>query len=99
MSRITFAQLREKDVINLCDGSKLGCIYEIEFDTCSGQLCSLIVSRSEGMFSFLRECKLTLPWNRIECIGDDAVLVKISNSEIESFFKSDRKRRVYERDS
>ena len=94
MSRITNAQLRQKDVINLCDGTRLGCISEIEFDTCSGQICSLILS-SGGLFSF-KDCRIILPWNRIECIGEDAILVKITNSEYDTYFKSGKKRKSCE---
>ena len=97
MSRITSAQLRQKDVINLCDGTRLGCISEIEFDTCSGQICSLILS-SGGLFSFSKDCGIVLPWSRIECIGEDAILVKITNSEFDTFFKSGRKRKNCECD-
>lgn len=95
MSRITSAQLRQKDVINLCDGTRLGCISEIEFDTCSGQICSLILS-SGGLFSFGKDSGIVLPWNRIECIGEDAILVKISNSEVETFFKGSKRRKNFE---
>lgn len=97
MSRITSAQLRQKDVINLCDGTRLGCISEFEFDTCSGQICSLILSNG-GLFSFSKDCRIVLPWNRIECIGEDAILVKISNSEFETFFKSSKRRKSFEND-
>lgn len=91
MSRITCAQLRQKDVINLCDGTRLGCITEIEFDTCSGQICSLILSRSGGLLGFSRESPLVLPWSRIECIGEDAILVKILASELECFCRDSKK--------
>ena len=98
MARITSAELRQKDVINLCDGTRLGCITEVEFDTCSGQICALILS-SGGMFSFMKDCRIVLPWNRIECIGGDAILVKISNSEYDAFFKGSKKRKAFEKDS
>lgn len=98
MARITSAELRQKDVINLCDGTRLGCITEIEFDTCSGQICALILS-SGGMLSFIKDSRIVLPWNRIECIGEDAILVRISNSEYDAFFKSIKKRKSFEKDS
>ena len=91
MSRITTTQLRQKDVINLCDGTRLGCITEVEFDTCSGQICSLILTRSGGLFGFSKECPLVLPWGRIECIGEDAILVKIPASEFECFCRDTKK--------
>ncbi len=87
MARMTCTQLRRKDVINLCDGSRLGYFSEIEFDTCSGQICSLVLSRCSGFLGFSKDPALVLPWNRIECIGEDAVLVKIPASEIECFCK------------
>lgn len=98
MARITSAELRQKDVINLCDGTRLGCITEIEFDTCSGQICALILS-SGGMLSFIKDSRIVLPWNRIECIGEDAILVRISNSEYDAFFKAIKKKKSFEKDS
>ena len=29
-------ELREKEVINICDGKRLGCIVDLEFDICGG---------------------------------------------------------------
>ena len=98
MARITSAELRQRDVINLCDGTRIGCITEVEIDTCSGQICSLILSNG-GMFSFMKESRIVLPWNRIECIGEDAILVKISNSEYDAFFKSSKRSKSFEKDS
>lgn len=84
MSRITCSQLREKDVINLCDGTRLGYISEIEFDSCNGQICSMILCRSGGFLGFSKDAPLVIPWSRIECIGEDAVLVKITCAELDS---------------
>ena len=82
MARMFLAQLRDKDVINLCNASRIGYIYEIEFDSCTGQICSLVLCRDSGWLSFKKEDDLVLPWTRIECIGEDAVLVKISEDEL-----------------
>ena len=35
--------MREKEIINLRDGCRLGSVCDIEFDTCSGTIVSLIV--------------------------------------------------------
>ena len=82
MARMFLAQLRDKDVINLCNASRIGYIYEIEFDSCTGQICSLVLCRDSGWLLFKKEDDLVLPWTRIECIGEDAVLVKISEDEL-----------------
>lgn len=89
MSRMTLSQLRDKDVINLCNATRLGCIEEIEFDSCSGNICSLILCRNGGFWGWGKNNSLILPWSRIECIGDDAVLVKITDEEL-ACFESDR---------
>ena len=97
MARMFLAQLRDKDVINLCNASRIGYIYEIEFDSCTGQICSLVLCRESGWLSLKKEEDLVLPWTRIECIGDDAVLVKISEeefSELDVKTKNKRKNRA-----
>ena len=93
MSHLSFSELRCKDVINVCDGSRLGTITELEFDSCNGQICALILSSGAGFFSFKREQKIVLPWNRIECIGDDAILVKLSKSDLNCLEQSKLGRR------
>ena len=98
MGRISSAQLRQKDVINMCDGSRLGCITELEFDTCSGQVCSLILTHG-GLFAFSKDCRIVLPWSRIECIGEDAILVKLSDSELDAYFRTSKKHRISQNDS
>ena len=97
MARMTSAQLRQKDVINVCDGTRLGCITEIEFDSRSGQICSLILS-SGGLISFSRESRIVLPWNRIDCIGEDAILVRISKTEYDAFFRAGKRCKSFEKD-
>ncbi len=92
MSKMTCAGLRQKDVINLCDGSRLGYISEIEFETCTGQICAFVLCRSGGLLGFSKDPPLILPWSRIECIGEDAVLVKIPASELECFCKPNKRK-------
>ena len=82
MALITLSQLRDKDVINLCNASRMGYINEIEFDSCTGQICSLVLCRTGGILSLVKDGSLVLPWSRIECIGDDVVLVKIPDDEM-----------------
>ena len=82
MNKMNTACLREKDVINLCDGARLGHVSEIEFDACDGKICALVVNRECGLFSFGKDSVFIVPWCRIECIGEDAVLVRIPAGEL-----------------
>ena len=59
------ARLAEKCVINLCDG----------------RITALLVPREQGMFNFGKCENIVVPWDKIECIGEDAILIKISPCE------------------
>lgn len=68
--------LRCKEVINICDGVRLGYVCDVEVDTCSGRLVSIIVpgfARFFGLFG--REDDYVVPWECIKKIGDDIILV------------------------
>lgn len=69
--------LRDKDVINICDGRKLGCVEDVEVDVNSGRLIAIIVPCDGRLFGFVRSKNLVILWDSIEKIGDDTILVKI----------------------
>lgn len=46
MANTTFCELREKEIINICDGARLGCICDLEIDDCTGTICSICGSRT-----------------------------------------------------
>ena len=73
--------LGEKSVINLCDGKDLGYVCDIKFSTEDGKICALVVPKCCGLFS-LGKCEmLIIPWENVECIGEDTVLVRINENE------------------
>jgi YlmC/YmxH family sporulation protein len=43
MANTTFCELREKEIINICDGARLGCICDLEIDDSTGTICSIVV--------------------------------------------------------
>ena len=81
MERISTCDLREKEVINLCNGARLGCPNDFEFQSCDGRIAALVITHSGGCLGLGRERELIIPWNRIECIGEDTILVKLSAEE------------------
>lgn len=74
-------ELRCKDIINLCDGSKLGYASDFEFDIDNGKILSIIINSHNGFFNIGKNDRIIIPWDKIECIGDDTVLVKVQISE------------------
>ena len=61
----------------MCDGTNLGCATDFEIDLCDGRITALIVPRPCGFLWLSHEHDLIIPWSKIECIGDDTILVKL----------------------
>ncbi len=97
MNTISTADLRRKEIINLCDGARLGCASDFEFDVCSGSITALIVRTDDGFLGLCQGDTLCIPWSRIECIGEDIVLVRYQSDELKDFFKK-RKKKLFKND-
>lgn len=82
MKRCSTADLRRLEIVNLCDGSRLGYASDFEFDREDARILALIITGSCGIFGWGREDDLIIPWHRIECIGEDTILVKLTQSDL-----------------
>ncbi len=71
-------ELRQKEVINVCTCSSLGCVIDVEIDVKNGRVTALIVP-GPGRFSsfFGRDNEIVIPWQCICQIGNDIILVEI----------------------
>ena len=78
MERFSTCELREKEVINLHDGTRLGCPYDFEFNVYEGTITALIIPRPGGFLGLGKANDLVIPWNKIERIGTDAILVRMT---------------------
>lgn len=74
-----FSELRNKEVINKIDGSRLGTICDFEVDTQTGQMVSLLILGKGRLFSALTET-IKINWEDIKVIGEDTVLVTYRKS-------------------
>lgn len=78
--RIT--DLRNKDVINIHDGSRLGYVCDVEVDTCTARLKAIIIYGRAKMFGLLgHEDDCVICWEDIEVIGEDSILVNCSHKK------------------
>ncbi|MBO7275469.1 MAG: YlmC/YmxH family sporulation protein [Clostridia bacterium] len=82
MREITTADLCSMEVINLCDGGKLGYPTALEFCAEDGKVTALIIPRESGFLGLGKTERYRIPWCRIECIGEDTVLVKLTAAEL-----------------
>ena len=73
----TFCELRDKEVISVKDGRRLGFISDLEIVLCTGRVNCIILPPSGSCLAlFSKKGKIVIPWNAIEKIGDDIILVK-----------------------
>lgn len=74
LSRI--GDLRNRDVISVKDGVRIGLVGDIEIDTQSAMLAAVVVYGRPRFFGLLgHEDDCVIPWSDIRMIGEDAVLV------------------------
>lgn len=82
MKHCSTAELRHLEIVNLCDGSRLGYASDFEFDCEDARITALIIGGACGLFGFGKEEDIIIPWCKIECIGEDTILVKLSQNEL-----------------
>ena len=82
MERFSTCALRDKEVINVCDGMRLGCPTDFEFNSCDGKITSLVIAQPCGFLGLGHKKDIVIPWCKIECIGEDTILVKLSAQEM-----------------
>ncbi|NLW08079.1 MAG: YlmC/YmxH family sporulation protein [Clostridia bacterium] len=75
---IRVAELRQREVINVIDGRRLGAIKDIDLDLEAGRVKSLIVPGTTGKFLYFfgRDEDLVIPWENVVKIGVDVILVE-----------------------
>lgn len=77
------SDLSGKEVINLGDGARLGVIDECELsiDSRSGRIQALILPGRSSIFTIFGDNRgSTIPWRSIKRIGDDVIIVDLSNA-------------------
>jgi YlmC/YmxH family sporulation protein len=72
--------LQAKDVVNVVDGSKLGKVTDLEIDSASGKIISVIVSSSSRFINFFTgNNQITIKWDQIVKIGGEVIIVNSSS--------------------
>lgn len=73
---ITFNSLRCKEVVNVRDGCRLGYVEDVVINTENGCVISFSVpSRGHFLGLLSRGEAINIPWQAVERIGDDIILV------------------------
>lgn len=80
-----FSDLQEKEVINICDGRRLGYICDVELELPAGRIVTLMIPIEQEKWNFFcRQKVVYVPWRCIKRIGDDTILVEV---DVESLYR------------
>lgn len=80
---INLSDMREKEIININNGERMGYVYDFELDIEKGVITGIVISLGAKMLSlFGKKSDIIIPWSNIEKIGTDTILVYYSNENI-----------------
>ena len=75
--------MRNKEVINIKNGARLGYVDDVEFETETASVKSFIVYGRTRFFGFLgREDDLVITCDEIEVIGIDTILISADDTKL-----------------
>ncbi len=79
----SFSQLRNKEVVNIKTGVKIGYIDDVEIDTETGKISAFLIFGRARAFGLIgRDDDIVLKFRDIELIGEDTILVNIKDDAI-----------------
>ena len=77
MAVCRFSDYQCKEVVNVCDGGRLGFVRDVEVDLPGGQICAIYVPGPFCWRRLLSPCgSYRIPWSCIRQIGSDIILVE-----------------------
>jgi YlmC/YmxH family sporulation protein len=81
------ADLRQKEVINISDGRRLGFVSDVEIDLENGKIDAIVLPGGGRFFGFIgKDNEFIIPWERIKKIGEDIILVDMDERFIRKYF-------------
>ena len=80
---MSFSDLKQKDVINICDGRKMGKPIDLILNERACVEALVVPGSGGGIIGLLRPERegCVIPWRQVRQIGDDVILVEIENKE------------------
>lgn len=80
---IKTSDLRQREVINITDGKRLGFVSDLDVDLDEGRIRSIIIPAQNNLLSiFSRSGDYVIPWEQIKKIGSDVILVDLQQFTI-----------------
>lgn len=75
-------ELREKEVINICDGERLGNVCDVDFEVKTGRILNIIIPGPCKVLGILgRDQEYIIAYSQIQRIGTDVILVEVEREK------------------
>ncbi|HHV29847.1 YlmC/YmxH family sporulation protein [Acetivibrio mesophilus] len=82
------SDFREKEVINIKDGRRLGFVGDVEINLQSGRIEAIVIPGGGRLLGLIgRENECVIPWEKIKKIGEDIILVEMDDRFIRKHFE------------
>lgn len=78
---MSFSDIRQKDVINICDGKKLGKPIDLILNENACVEALVVPGGNGGLLGIFKQDRegIIIPWNHVRRIGDDVILVEVDS--------------------
>lgn len=81
------SELKQKEVINVTDGRRLGFVCDVDINLEEGNITSIILPGPAKLFGIIgRDNEVVIPWEYIKKIGEDIILVDMDNRFMRKFY-------------
>ncbi|AOY77266.1 YlmC/YmxH family sporulation protein [Clostridium formicaceticum] len=79
-----FSAIGGKEIVNLCDGSRLGVIAESDLliDEKTGKIVALLIPDDKNFLNFFsNNSVLEIPWEAVKKIGNDMIIIELEDDK------------------
>lgn len=74
------SELRQKEIINIADGKRLGFVSDVEINMETGIIEAIIIPSESRLFRIIsKDNDTVIPWEDIKKIGIDVILIDKSS--------------------
>ena len=71
------SEFKFKEVINITDGERLGFVFDMEINSSTGEISSIVVPGKDKVRLFGKCEGIVIPWSCIKKFGEDTILVDL----------------------
>ena len=86
---ISYNELRQKEVVNLLCGKRMGRLTDLIFSTNTKKILGIVVPSEHKLFRQRED--FFIPWENITKIGDDVILVSVNVDNCTAIVKTNAK--------